>query len=110
MWKLTRATRDVAVKRRRRAGRILVACAAAVGATLSAGAEARSQAAPANVSPPAVSGTAVTGETLTASPGSWTGTAPLTFTYAWQRCDAGGATCAPIGGATAARRCASRSR
>ena len=29
-----------------------------------------------------------------ASAGSWSGTAPLTFTYTWQRCDAAGANCA----------------
>ena len=81
------------------AGAVLVA-GIAVAALSSAGAEARSAATPSNTSPPTVSGTAVEGETLTASQGSWTGTPPISYAYAWLRCDAAGASCAPIGGAT----------
>jgi hypothetical protein len=55
--------------------------------------------APVAVSPPTVTGTAVQGQTLTASPGAWS--APdATFTYQWQHCDAAGATCADVAGAT----------
>ena len=100
MSKSNRPAGAVAAKRRSLASLAIVAGAVAAGAMLSAGAEARSQAAPANVTPPAISGTAVVAETLTASPGSWTGTAPLSFAFAWQRCNAAGASCAPIGGAT----------
>jgi hypothetical protein len=53
--------------------------------------------APANTTAPTISGTAQQGQTLTASPGSWTGTDPITYTYQWQRC---GSSCANIGGAT----------
>jgi hypothetical protein len=80
---------------------VVVACLAAVAAMLTAGAEARSAAVPENVSPPTISGTAATGETLTASPGSWTGTPPIAFTWQWLRCDAAGANCADITGETA---------
>jgi hypothetical protein len=56
---------------------------------------------PANTAPPLVSGTLRDGQTLTATSGSWTGTAPISYTYQWQRCDAGGANCQNVGGATA---------
>ena len=98
--KSNRPAGAVAAKRRSLASLAIVAGAVAAGAMLSTGAEARSPAAPANVTPPTISGTAVVAETLTASPGSWTGTAPLSFAFAWQRCNAAGASCTPIGGAT----------
>lgn len=79
---------------------ILVAGAVAVAAIVGATAQARSAATPSNSSPPTVSGAAVAGETLTATSGSWSGTAPITFAYAWLECNAAGASCSPIGGAT----------
>jgi hypothetical protein len=91
----------VLADRRILAALILAAGAVAVAAMLSAGAEARSAAAPANSSPPTISGTAVEGEELTASSGEWTGTPPIAFAYAWERCDNTGASCVAIGGATA---------
>ena len=83
----------------------IFAGAVAIAALLSTGAEARSAAAPVNTSPPTISGTAVDGETLTASRGSWTGTPPISYTYQWVRCGAGGglpdaSDCPEISGAT----------
>ena len=47
-----------------------------------------------------VTGTAAVGRTLTAANGSWRGTAPISYSYQWQRCDAAGANCRRIDGAT----------
>jgi hypothetical protein len=56
--------------------------------------------APASVAPPAISGVPAQGSTLTASDGSWSGTTPLAYAYQWQRCDAAGAACSAVAGAT----------
>ncbi len=56
---------------------------------------------PANTSSPSISGTATQGQTLSASPGSWSGYPTPTFAYQWQRCDQNGANCNPIAGANA---------
>jgi hypothetical protein len=65
------------------------------GGTVNAGS------APVNTAPPTISGTAAQGQTLTASPGSWTGSPPPTFGFQWQRCNTAGSNCANIAAATA---------
>ena len=56
---------------------------------------------PANTSLPVISGSAVAGQVLSASTGVWTGN-PSGYSYEWRRCDAAGAGCVAIGGATSA--------
>jgi hypothetical protein len=55
---------------------------------------------PINQTPPTISGTPQQDQTLTAGNGTWSGTAPLTFTYQWNRCDSSGKNCNKIPGAT----------
>ncbi len=52
--------------------------------------------APVSTSPPTITGIPQDGQTLTAAPGTWNGTQPITFQYQWQRCDASGSGCADI--------------
>jgi len=55
---------------------------------------------PENTERPTVSDTTpAAGQTLTANPGEWRGTQPITFTYQWRRCNSGGQQCADITGA-----------
>jgi hypothetical protein len=80
------------------AGAIVTAAAATPAKTLVATAGNP----PVNTAQPTIAGTAQQGQLLTAGPGAWSGTTPITYAYQWQRCDATGANCASIAGATAA--------
>ncbi len=53
----------------------------------------RAEVAPRNESPPTISGTRRVGSTLTAGPGRWGGSTPITFSYQWVRCNAQLANC-----------------
>jgi hypothetical protein len=55
--------------------------------------------APANTAGPSIAGVTSFGQTLSASSGTWAGTAPISYSYRWQRCSPG---CTNIAGATAA--------
>src|SRR5207253_2079298 len=54
---------------------------------------------PAATAPPTISGTAASGQTLTAANGTWDA-GSLAFTIRWQLCDATGSACADIPGET----------
>jgi GH25 family lysozyme M1 (1,4-beta-N-acetylmuramidase) len=58
------------------------------------------QGVPAPVTQPAVVGTAQSGIQLAAVPGAWSGGKPVAFTYQWSTCDAAGAGCVALPGAT----------
>lgn len=73
------------------AGSVLLLAVLAVG--LAGTGTAASQVAPSNQTPPTLTGTPEVGKTLTASTGNWTGTAPITFVYRFQRCDKDGGEC-----------------
>ncbi|HEX5247638.1 MAG TPA: hypothetical protein VFW41_10975 [Gaiellaceae bacterium] len=49
---------------------------------------------------PAVTGTLKVGQQLAGATGQWTGTAPIAYGFQWYRCDAGGAHCSSVHGAT----------
>ena len=83
--------------------RVVVSAQNAVGtapATSSPTAVVSALGAPTNTSLPTISGTPQVGQTLTAGTGSWTGN-PTSFSFQWQRCNAGGTSCVDISGATA---------
>jgi hypothetical protein len=54
---------------------------------------------PKNVVTPTISGAAVQGVTLTANPGRWEGTQPISITYQWVRCNANLTSCPAVSGA-----------
>ena len=56
---------------------------------------------PSNTVKPALSGTAKEGQVLSTTDGTWTGTAPISFSYQWLRCDPVTWVCPVIAGATA---------
>jgi hypothetical protein len=75
---------------------VTAANSAGSGTATSAPSSVVAAAAPANASLPLVTGSAVQGQTVTASPGTWTGTTPISFAYEWRRCDASGNGCTTI--------------
>ncbi len=58
--------------------------------------------APAVSTPPTIAGAPNVNGVVTASTGTWTGTAPISYAFAWQRCDATGGSCVPIPNASTA--------
>jgi CHRD domain len=87
----------------RRIPLLLVAVAGALtvlsGSAL-AGAQRTAASPPVNSSLPNITGTARSGQTLTASSGTWGGLTPITYAYQWQRCNSSGSSCGSIGSAT----------
>jgi hypothetical protein len=80
---------------------LVAALTTLTGAGFAQGSAAQANYAPVNTAPPVISGTAQAGQTLTTSTGTWTYQTTPSYTFQWQRCDANGASCAAIVGATA---------
>ncbi len=75
------------------AGRVgLLALALLAALTVVAAGSAATQAVPANVEPPTITGDPSVGESLTAQRGTWDNT-PTTYRYGWLRCNQGGNSC-----------------
>ena len=55
---------------------------------------------PVNTSIPLVTGSGLVGAVATAEPGTWIGRQPISFSYAWLRCNNAGGECAAIAGVT----------
>jgi hypothetical protein len=92
--------------RKKRALRIVgvpaaLVLALSVGLAISAGiGSARPAVAPNNTQPPVITGKAQVGVTLKADNGTFTGTAPITYTYQWRICNETGGACHDITGAS----------
>jgi hypothetical protein len=79
----------------------ILAVAALAGFVAVSGATARSAAGPSNRSLPSIGGSRTVGSTLTANPGTWAGSSPISFQYQWQICGGNGGGCHDIAGQTA---------
>lgn len=90
----------LSLTRRAVAAGLLALTAIATVLLVASGASGRSATPPAVGREPSISGTALEGNTLTGDPGTFTGTAPITYTNQWVRCDEAGNNCVAIAGAT----------
>jgi hypothetical protein len=85
---------------RRRRVLATAAFAALVLAGVASAVGTRAAVAPSNNSLPTISGAAEVGSTVTANPGTWSGSQPITYQYQWRICGADGGACHDIAGAT----------
>jgi len=84
----------------RRAPVVLAVLAALAVVGVAIGATTRGAVVPSNETLPTIDGDAVVGSKLTADPGTWNGSSPISFQYQWLICGAKGEACSNIGGAT----------
>jgi len=79
---------------------VLTIVAGLVAASAASTGTATSTVAPSNASAPTISGQAAAGSTVTANPGTWRGSTPITYQYQWRICGPNGGRCHDISGAT----------
>lgn len=80
---------------------LVLGAALGIGALPASAATTEAVPAPTNTEMPAIEGSAETGQTLAATTGTWDNS-PSSYGYQWEDCDAAGANCVAIPGATAA--------
>src|SRR6188508_2481223 len=78
---------------------VLGAVAALAAAGTSSG---TTMAGPVLTAKPSVTGTTAVGRRLSALTGTWSGAGTIRYAFQWYRCDASGARCNPVHGATSA--------
>jgi hypothetical protein len=88
------------------ARRALIVAASIAALIVAATGAASPQAGPSEIAPPVISGAAIVGRTLTGSPGTWSGSQPITYKFQWLRCqadagdDSSTSSCTSISGGT----------
>jgi hypothetical protein len=58
---------------------------------------------PVNTAGPTIKGSLITGQVITADPGTWTGRQPIQYSYRWLRCNSAGGECASVSGSRSYR-------
>ena len=53
---------------------------------------------PVNTAGPTIKGSLITGQVITADPGTWTGRQPIQYSYRWLRCNSAGGECVSVTG------------
>jgi hypothetical protein len=99
--RMTSFTRHASKARRRTYVIGVAAIAALVLVSAALASTSRTTVKPVNSALPAIGGDPSVGSTLTANPGNWTGSTPITYQYQWQVCNAGGSSCHDLSGANA---------
>lgn len=97
---MRRMVRSHALRSGRRAPVVIAFLTALVVVGVAIGASSRSVIAPDNNTLPTITGNAVVASMLTANPGTWNGSSPISFQYQWLICGSKGEACSNIGGAT----------
>ena len=97
---MRRMVRSHALLSGRRAPVVVAVLVALVVVGVAIGASSRGAVAPTNETLPTIKGDAIVGSELTANPGTWNGSSPISFQYQWLICGSKGESCSNISGQT----------